>query len=79
MSGNVLFCDACSYVSLFVFFTEQSLPYKVSQKDEEDEDAITELCEDLYMSSAKCNMNLDDVQSAAYGVSIECVILLFYL
>ena len=52
------------------FFTDQSPPYKVSQKDEEDEDAITEFCEDLYMSSAKSNITLDDIQSMAYGVII---------
>ena len=41
----------------------------VAEGDQQDEDDIAELCESMYESSAKCNVNLEDAQSSSYVVS----------
>jgi len=40
--------------------SESNLPYAVPEWDTEDEDDITELCEEVYRNSAQCNANFDD-------------------
>lgn len=43
----------------------------VAEGDGEDEDDIAELCEAMYEQSAKCNVNLEDAQTASYVVSLD--------
>lgn len=44
----------------------QALPYMTTQGDNQDDNDITELCEVLYESSAKCNVNLPDALASSY-------------
>jgi len=40
--------------------------YMIVKNDAQDEDSITELCENLYIASAKCNQNLYDADDESY-------------
>lgn len=45
---------------------ESNLPYQVVDGDAEDDDEVTEMCENLYFASAKCNRNIAGASSASY-------------
>jgi len=45
---------------------ESDLPYMIVQDDADDGDDITELCENLYTESAKCNKHLYDAEDGSY-------------
>ena len=45
---------------------QQALPDMTTQGDNQDDNDITELCEVLYESSAKCNVNLPDALASSY-------------
>jgi hypothetical protein len=50
---------------------ESSLPYNIIEEDMDDSDLVVEYCEDVYMSAAKCNVNLDLPTSYASGQSYQ--------
>jgi len=50
---------------------ESSLPYNIIEEDMDDSDLIVEYCEDIYMSAAKCNVNLDLPNSYTLGQSYQ--------
>jgi len=50
---------------------ESSLPYNIIEEDMDDSDLVVEYCEDVYMSAAKCNGNLDLPTSYASGQSYQ--------
>ena len=56
-----LHCDLANIIII-----EQALPYMTTQGDNQDDNDITELCEVLYESAAKCNANLPDALASSY-------------
>lgn len=45
---------------------ESNLPYQEIDEDAEDSDEVTEMCENLYSASAKCNKNIAGATSQSY-------------
>lgn len=58
-------CSNAHYLSLVA----QEFQWENNDEDNQDEDNVNEMCENLYMGSAKCNTNFDTVNENAYYVS----------
>jgi hypothetical protein len=58
---------------MILFLLLQEFEYENNDEDNEDEDNVNEMCENLYMSAAKCNQNFDTVNEDAYYVSSKGV------
>jgi len=72
-TGMAMKDDALSmhYSSTCTSCHESSLPYNIIEEDMDDSDLVVEYCEDIYMSSAKCNVNLDLPTSYTTGQSYQ--------
>ena len=62
--------------SEYISCKEIALPYMIVLDDADDEDIITELCENMYTESAKCNKHMYD---AKYGSYMVCDMIVYYL
>ena len=60
--------DSSQSSSFLSFECHQNLPYAVPEWDAEDEDDITELCEEVYRNSAQCNANFDDFNWVSFKI-----------
>merc|ERR1719230_1696942 len=48
---------------------ESDLPYQQIDEDAEDDDSVTEMCENLYVDSAKCNRHIGGADEESYITS----------